>query len=907
MREKADTGPIFIATHMSYGIALVKLIKDAGMKNLILLPDSFSSQTFPEAFKKYPKERLRPGFYTSGMYVTSPLIFDTANEKAWMFKEAFEKRYGESPEWDAAFSYDTAMLIVAAIKATGIEGKPEDIKEDRKKIRDHLANLNRAEIALHGTTGLNFFDEIGNSPKPVSIGMFSNGSIISSLVQLQRIRDINEIARFDGYVEQGKILYIDGQYMYKTNVTYTGIKINKIKNIDFDDHTVNLDFFLWFRFRDGYDAHNIEFVNAAEPIRLGSPITKKISDRSIYFLYHVKGLFKFGTLDVPVNLGEHVLGIGFRHNTMTRNNLIYVTDIMGMGLAPNKNMTQMLKAAKVLSPKHHWEVDRAGFFQQTAEKASFGNPEYLKVRGGEIKFSQFNMGIWIKERGFTLRKKLALRVVTPLMIVSIIMLVFLSLVSYHKTLKSFIRITWFFQIFFAFCMLLSTEVFLLNWIMGSGKTAHPDTVEKVFDILWWAVPAFLFNIWVARFIWMPLERRAQRPVPNIVRLLVSFIVYVMAFFGIVAFVFDQKITGLLATSGVIAMIIGLAIQINISNIFSGIAINLERLFRVDDWIKVGDYDEGKVLDITWRTTRIKTRHENILYIPNSIVAESIVHNFSDPGYTYEMWFRVHVDAAHPPHQVEKIIKDAVLSADGILKDPAPNSRFTGFSEWAANYIVLAYTKDYGRKNVLRSNVWKRIWTHLHRAGIEYALQRQQIHLFQGVEERGDKAIEPSVLLQETDIFQPFSDQAKATMIRQMETHHYLPGETIVKQGEPGESIFIIVEGVVAVSGEKAADKSVHIARLGAGDVFGEMSLLTGAPRSVTVTSITDTRLFEINKSAILPLLEDDPSISGPLSEVLTKRQLDLETKMKQDQISVEEKKSMFKRTSDEIGSVHQTF
>nr|VFK25128.1 MAG: Mechanosensitive ion channel [Candidatus Kentron sp. LFY] len=91
-------------------------------------------------------------------------------------------------------------------------------------------------------------------------------------------------------------------------------------------------------------------------------------------------------------------------------------------------------------------------------------------------------------------------------------------------------------------------------------------------------------------------------------------------FGIIAFVFDYRITGLLATSGLLAMIIGLAIQTNLSNIFSGIAVNLERPFRIGDWVKLADFDEGKVVNVTWRSVRIRTPNNHIISIPNSTAA-----------------------------------------------------------------------------------------------------------------------------------------------------------------------------------------------------------------------------------------------------------------------------------------------
>ena len=152
---------------------------------------------------------------------------------------------------------------------------------------------------------------------------------------------------------------------------------------------------------------------------------------------------------------------------------------------------------------------------------------------------------------------------------------------------------------------------------------------------WW--PAFLVSVAVHRFVWQPLERRSGQSIPTILKLFVAVTIYLLAIIGIVGFVFDQKLTGILATSGIIAMIIGLALQINISNIFSGIALNLERPFRIGDWIVVHGrrpFPEesviGRVVDINWRATRLETTANCIAIIPNSVIAEKTVTNFMKP-------------------------------------------------------------------------------------------------------------------------------------------------------------------------------------------------------------------------------------------------------------------------------------
>jgi len=349
------------------------------------------------------------------------------------------------------------------------------------------------------------------------------------------------------------------------------------------------------------------------------------------------------------------------------------------------------------------------------------------------------------------------------------------------------------------------------------------------------------------------------------------------------------------------MIIGLAIQINISNIFSGIAINIERPFRIGDWVQIGKFEEGEIVDITWRTTRIKTRNECILSIPNSMASESPIINFGYPDEVYWMWPTVYIHPIHPPTRVKKILLDALLSTEKVLKDPAPVIIFIGINEWAASYWVAFCADNYAEKNFILEDVWTRVWYHLNRAGITPAVQRQEIHVFKGIKERGgEEATKPITLLQEIDIFKAFPHDAKLFLSERIRRHRYQAGETVVQQGEAGDSLFIIVEGVVGVYVQMEDGKSREVARLGAGNFFGEMALLTGEERTATVIAIVEIYLFELTKEDIAPLINEQPEVSAMISKVLTQRQMATRSKMQIEEDTETEKEAVYKRFLNKI-------
>ena len=903
-RDGKAAGAILLAMQASEGIPLVRLIKDAGIQNPIISGSGFSEQTFVDGFDKFPKEKANPGYYTNDIYVATPLIFDTANEKAQKFKDEYQKKYNDEDkkelqkdkkelDWSAAYAYDSAMVLIEAIKRVNknIEGKKISLKAYRQKIRNELAKFTIHE-AVEGTTGFNYFNKNRDAPKPVAIGVYKNNNIVSALTQFQVVRNINEIADLEAAIKDERVLKIGEQYMYKTNVVYTGIKINEISDFKPDNLTFTLDFHLWFRSAGKFQPQDIEFINALEPDKIEAelkkePLEKKIKDQITYRVYRIKSRFRADFRSGHYAYKQHKLSVNFRHKSLTRNNLIYVTDVLGMGDA-NK-VSEQLQNSQVLSPASGWSIEKIRFFQNVAERNSLGDPEYLNVQGGKVEYSQFNANVQIKKNEITLRGRIPYPYALNMMVLSTIFILLLNVLS--KKIRKWSKWVWFFQTFLAVILLLSGEVVLVKWLSSNVEAYNMKFVIKIFDILWWIIPAFLLNLASESFIWTPIEEKTGRLIPNIVRLFLAFIIYFLAVVGIIAFVYNEQLTSILATSGVIAMIIGLAIQINISNIFSGIAINIERPFRIGDWVKISNFDEGKIVDITWRTTRLKTRAECILSIPNSMAAESPILNFGYPDDVYWLWPTVYVHPMHPPTRVKKLLLDALLSADKAIKDPAPVVLFTGINEWAASYWVAFCADDYADKHFILEDVWTRVWFHLNRAGITPAVQRQEIHLFKGVKERGgEEATKPITLLQEVDIFKPFSEEAKHYLSDRIRRHRFEQGDVIVQQGDAGDSLFIIVEGVVGVQVQSDDGRTKEVARLGAGDFFGEMALLTGEERTATVIALVDTYLFELTQADIAPLIEQQPEVSERVSKVLTQRHQATQSQLHvEDDVEIEKK------------------
>jgi len=912
-KNQKDAGLIFLATHEHEGIKFIKLIKDLKINNPIFLPDALSSQGFSEGFKKYRKEQEQRGFYTEGIYVTTPLIFDMITKKAYQFKSAYQKKHGVDPDWSSAFAYDTIHVLVEAMKAINIQGGQsiEKLVSDREKIKTYLASLNTPDQAIEGITGLNYFDESGESNKPVAIGIYTNNKIISAPTQFQAIHSASELSNLKMAEAKGRVLPIGKHFMYKTNVIYTGIEIKKISELNLADSIHDLEFYLWFRYRDPSETikpQHIEFLNAVEPILLCNPeeksapstieneenikiedaigelalkikpkpvvdtncipiIEEKTVDGFIYRRYYIKAKFNIDFLPNHY-FGQHLLGLNFLHLDLSRNYLIYVVDTLGMGLQRESALDRFEENQVFQS--NDWKANEVLFFQDIMEKTSLGDPDYLNIEKG-IEYSRYNVRIRIQEQNFTLHDIISEDNAHSLLNICIILLIALSLMSRNTSLA---KIILFFQVVLVFILLSSLEILLLGWRANVDEydLYTLSMIAKGFDILWWVMVAILLNIAVKRFLWMPLEEKTGRAVPGLAHRFVSFAIYLLAFFFIIAFVFDQKITSLLATSGMVAMIIGLAIQVNISNVFSGLAINIERPFRVGDWVKIGDFEEGKVLDVTWRATRIETSDNCVLNIPNSLAAESVIHNYCYPDNIVEASIEVNISSKYPPHRVEKILLDAILSVDDILKKPAPSTELKEIKGANAIYIVAYSISDYENIDSFSSNVWKHVWKYLNHAGITHAVQRQDIHVFKGGKEAQNKPPKSLVKLKELAFLRLLSNEAKYQLVQQIRAHRFNAGD-IVKKGNENSALFIIAEGVVGLWVESEQGQCSEVLRLKVGDFFDETELYVGKDTPAFVKSITNSQLLEISKEDMTSLLENHPEVLKYIKTVLEKRRL----------------------------------
>ncbi|MFW5994663.1 MAG: mechanosensitive ion channel domain-containing protein [Spirochaetia bacterium] len=421
--------------------------------------------------------------------------------------------------------------------------------------------------------------------------------------------------------------------------------------------------------------------------------------------------------------------------------------------------------------------------------------------------------------------------------------------------------------------LLVTLLVVIEELTGSAFTG--TTLRRVLQSALILAAVWLFDRYLALFVWTRRFHRLRgAEAPMLLRNLVTILLFALAVALIAVFVFDHTAGGILVSTGVIVGVVGFALQNLISDLFGGIAMTFDRPFDMGDWITLSDGTEGEVVQVNWKSTLLQSMNRGIFIVPNSQMAQSVVHNLSRPDRTYATWMMIAVDRRYPPDLVRKRLMEAALSCTKVLKDPPPSVNLADGTGNPLRYSVYVYFPSYLEHFSGRSELYLNIYSYLEHAGIETSAEKYELETEQAPERTINR---PTVFdeLRQAAIFEMLTDEHIHMLAERSTERTYYPGEVIVREGERRSELLIITSGITTVNKRKGRG-GVELARLGAGSVLGEMSLLTGAPRSATVTAYVVTTLIEVPKEALEPIIQEVPGIVEEFGRIIVERQISSE-------------------------------
>lgn len=412
------------------------------------------------------------------------------------------------------------------------------------------------------------------------------------------------------------------------------------------------------------------------------------------------------------------------------------------------------------------------------------------------------------------------------------------------------------------CLLFATAAVAAALVKYAPLT--PPVVDQIRTVNPLLITFGVINVLVVLAINPWRENRVPEQFPTIVQDAI-----VIGVFALAAILFMQE--KILATTAVGAVVLGFALQDTLGNLFAGLAIQIEKPFRVGHWVAIAG-TEGAVTEVTWRATKIRTKSGNFVIVPNSVVAKETVTNYSEP--TQDTRLEVEVGASYhaPPNHVKAVIRDALFDEPLIVHDRNPEVLIVDFAASAITYRVRVWTRDFSADMLVRDRLRTLIYYAFqrHRIEIPYPIQVQMSDVPVARDEA--MTVTPGTL-DVVNIFAPLNADQRGRLLDGTHVLVYADGEVIVREGAFGNSMFLMMRGEAVVT---LANTSGEVARLHDGDFFGEMSLLTGEPRTATVTAVTDCRLLEIGVDAFRRVALADPTIVEQVTIAVQTRRAEMD-------------------------------
>jgi small-conductance mechanosensitive channel/CRP-like cAMP-binding protein len=342
------------------------------------------------------------------------------------------------------------------------------------------------------------------------------------------------------------------------------------------------------------------------------------------------------------------------------------------------------------------------------------------------------------------------------------------------------------------------------------------------------------------------------------------VIYIATAAIVLSFVFALPVTGIVATSGVAAIVLALALQNTLADVFAGIAVGVEAPFRVGDRILIGDKTEGQVVQVNWRSIRIQTDGDDVVTVPNSLVAKAEIVNRTYPLKRTASSVDISCPADAPPERVIETMLDATLLCPRILRSPSPSAFLVRLGPTRNVYRILFTLESATQLASTKDMLLRAARRQLHCAGFLERDHQQPA--------TAGAARSPSMaqrLLGDMVLFESLDQEQIDGLAGQLKLKRIEPGEILFAQGVEDGAMYVVASGVLEVSRQVDAF-SETIGCIGAGEYLGEISLLTGAPHAATATARTHCQIYRLPREAIEPLLSQNEVLAASLDRSVRK-------------------------------------
>jgi small-conductance mechanosensitive channel len=368
-----------------------------------------------------------------------------------------------------------------------------------------------------------------------------------------------------------------------------------------------------------------------------------------------------------------------------------------------------------------------------------------------------------------------------------------------------------------------------------------------------------------------LTRRGRSHFSTIFKDLVMFSLWGIVV-GVVLYTdFGVQPLSILTTTTVVAAVVGLALQETLSNIFSGLMLQLSKPFEPGDWVKAGDFI-GRIRGIGWRSTIVMTRANERLDIPNATIGKEVLVNYAEDEICDEISIGISYNV--PPNRVREVVVKVLHDLPHVLPQRTPLVLPWEYGESAIRYRIRYWISDYTFQEQVHAEAVSSLWYALRRNRMEIPFPIRTLELRRARPNRAAEAEYERELIHElrkVDFLRELDDSSLRLLLSSVQVHEFGAGEALMRQGEAGETMYIIRHGHVEVIAHGAAGSDRHLATMGSSQVIGEAALFTGEARTATIRALDDVEVIEISRDGLTRLFKQSPNTAKAISEIVSTR------------------------------------
>jgi len=448
-------------------------------------------------------------------------------------------------------------------------------------------------------------------------------------------------------------------------------------------------------------------------------------------------------------------------------------------------------------------------------------------------------------------------------------------------------------------LLFGLASYLNSDFIGQLLSVNSSSILIASGTALWIGVGRLINHCIRIVIFNEFSIRPNTPkLPSLLINGVQFFVWILTGLFFLEFYYDYNLNGLWAASSVTIAVLGFSLRGMLVDLFSGLAMAIERPFDIGDWIEIENGFIGQVVEMNWRVTKIIAKNNLSRSIPNGVLATAHFSNYGQKSHFMEI-IEIEFDYKIDAKKADRILLSAANAIPEIQQSiKKADTRIKDFTHRGVKWQLRFWISHFDRRDAILYGIKKNILNNLNYSNIIVPREKIDLVYTSGIENSFLSDIE--LLLERIPLFSELTTEELHSLSSSTKKIEVAANTQIITLGDYGDSLFILAEGLLSIhipNRKKSSDETIEVAKICAGEFFGEMSLLTGEPRSATVIADLNSIMYEINQENLKPLFTNRPSLLNSFVEYLKNRSIMNERFIhnhKQEEVVIEKEKLLSK-------------